>query len=77
MPASTNDSDPRTKLAERLHDTVCQYVSALNSETYLLSDARWKDLSGHVDRVRDLAERLALELRQILTELRPRESEDA
>ena len=72
---SSNTEALRQTLADRLHDTVCQYASALNAEAYMLREARWRELDGHVERVQQLAERLAMELRQLVKELRQPNSE--
>jgi signal transduction histidine kinase len=42
----------------------------------MIGEARWRDLEDHVDRIQQLAERLALELRQLVNELRHPSAEE-
>ncbi|MFQ3592138.1 MAG: histidine kinase [Gemmataceae bacterium] len=70
LQSSENADSLRRALADRLHDTVCQYAAALNAEAYMLGESRWRELDGHVQRIQQLAERLAVELRQLVKELR-------
>ena len=76
LPNTQASETLRHALADRLHDTVCQYASALNAEAYMIGEARWRDLEDHVDRIQQLAERLALELRQLVNELRHPSAEE-
>jgi signal transduction histidine kinase len=70
LPSSLASQTLRHALADRLHDTVCQYASALNTEAYMIGEARWRDLDDHVQRLQLLTERLSDELRQLVNELR-------
>lgn len=65
----------RHKLIERLHGTVCQCVCALNTETYMLAEARWRDLDTHLERIQNLVDQLTRELRQILEDLKAQTGE--
>jgi signal transduction histidine kinase len=58
------------QVADRLHDTVCQYAAALNTEVFMLCETQYNKLDPHMERIRDLAERICLELRQIINDLR-------
>jgi signal transduction histidine kinase len=68
-PAEQSLQDLRTKLAQRLHDTLCQYATALNTELFMLAQENNDELNPPMRRIRDLAEQITLELRRILKEL--------
>ncbi len=61
-----NSSSFKSEVVTWLHGTICQYITALNAECYILSEARWRDLEARVGRVQDLAGRLAKEVKLFL-----------